>query len=92
MKLGEYSENILGEQDTAIAFHLDVLTSPDRAAIVQENLHFISNRTMGHFSAHAGDRQDVFNASKQLNRRCTHSGSELVLISVRLESRELPPR
>ncbi len=46
MKLGEYSGNILGEQDTAIAFHLDVLTSPDRAAIVEENLHFISNRTI----------------------------------------------
>ena len=46
MKLGEYSGNILGEQDTAIAFHLDALTSPDRSAIVEENLHFISNRTM----------------------------------------------
>ena len=40
------AENILGEQDMAMAFHLHVLTSPDRAAVVEENLHFISNRTM----------------------------------------------
>ena len=46
MKLGEYSGNILGEQYTAIVFHLHVLTSPDWAAIVEENLHLISDRTM----------------------------------------------
>ncbi|WP_433968499.1 hypothetical protein [Tunturiibacter gelidiferens] len=38
--------NILGEQDTTVAFHTHVLTSPDQAAVVEENLHFISNRTM----------------------------------------------
>jgi hypothetical protein len=38
--------NILGEQDTAMAFHPHVLASPDRAAVVEANLHFISNLTM----------------------------------------------
>jgi hypothetical protein len=29
-----------------MAFHPHVPTSPDQAAVVEENLHFISNRTM----------------------------------------------
>jgi choline dehydrogenase-like flavoprotein len=46
VKLGEYSGKYSCEQDTAMAFHPHVLNSPDRAAVVEENLHFISNRTM----------------------------------------------
>jgi aromatic ring-cleaving dioxygenase len=29
-----------------VTFHPHVLTSPDRAAVVEENRHFISNRAM----------------------------------------------
>ena len=29
-----------------MSFHSHVLTFPDRAVVVEENLHFISNRTM----------------------------------------------
>jgi choline dehydrogenase-like flavoprotein len=40
------TEDILGDPDTDVVFRPLVLTSPDQAAVVEKNLHFISNRTM----------------------------------------------
>jgi choline dehydrogenase-like flavoprotein len=40
------TENILGEQSASTELRPRVVSSPDQAAIIEKNLHFISNRTM----------------------------------------------
>jgi choline dehydrogenase-like flavoprotein len=40
------TESILGEESGATELLPQVLTSPDQAALIERNLHFISNRTM----------------------------------------------
>jgi choline dehydrogenase-like flavoprotein len=40
------TENILGEQGVKNRLDPQILTSPDQAAMVEKNLHFISNRTI----------------------------------------------
>lgn len=40
------TENILGEPSASSGLRPQVLTSPDQAAIVAKNLHFVPNRTM----------------------------------------------
>jgi choline dehydrogenase-like flavoprotein len=40
------TENILGQEGAATELRPQVLTSPDQAAVVEKNLHFIANRTM----------------------------------------------
>jgi choline dehydrogenase-like flavoprotein len=40
------TENILGEQSASAELRPQVVTSPDQAAIIEKNLHFIANRTM----------------------------------------------
>lgn len=40
------TENFLGDRSAATGLSPEVITSPAQAAMVEKNLHFISNRTM----------------------------------------------